>query len=283
MINSIFLNRLHRLPLDLLWKEFLIVQTNLFFPHEKELLSQHVFFSAAESILEIGSGYGFFLMKLAQTFPEKTFTGMDRDRARIDLSQSFSNLHFFHLDAEEEQSQFFHRFDLVIFRLTLQYLRDPLRAFSIATRYLKPNGHFFIIEAYEPVKSAFPPLPAFDEALDRLNQLPSIQRTISLTLLQKIVDPADSFHPDYSVVFTNLNPDGTLFSPKLMMEVKSESQLNLYSQFHFLLLMLIHRHFGIAVDFFRAKEEFNTLLSTSGCFIRPGRHELITKKRTSWI
>lgn len=61
-----------------LWNVFLGIQADLFFDHEVRWIEQETWWSQAQRVLEIGSGNGAYLSRLAGKFQEKTFQGIEK-------------------------------------------------------------------------------------------------------------------------------------------------------------------------------------------------------------
>jgi SAM-dependent methyltransferase len=138
-----------------LWDAFLEGQLRLFYNSEFQWLQYKDWWQQSKSILEIGSGNGIYLAKLADHFPEKTFCGLEK----LPFLVVQSNEHFAHnrlifeaWDAEELNIKLINSADIVLFRLTLQHLENPLIALNNAWQYLVSNGHVVIIDSFDLAK-----------------------------------------------------------------------------------------------------------------------------------
>ena len=137
-----------------LWNNFLSVQTTLYFDQESELINNQNFWKDAQHVLEIGSGNGAYLHCLSEKFQQKNYTGVEKESNLVDqANQQFANLRleFKQGNAEFENLAHVNAFDVVLFRLTLQHLKDPKLALEHAYQYLKPGGHVIIIDEIQKV------------------------------------------------------------------------------------------------------------------------------------
>lgn len=141
-----------------LWNYFLKGQADLFFSHEAELLANEKGWTTAQTVLELGSGNGAYLSKLSEVFKDKTYLGVEKQSSFVAQSNAQfgrSGLIFAEGDAEEENELYKNQFDAVIFRLTLQHLKNPKFALQLAHQYLKQEGYDVSVDfsrAYEELQ-----------------------------------------------------------------------------------------------------------------------------------
>ena len=108
-----------------LWDIFLSIQVDLFFDQEANWIQQQPCWAPAQQVLEIGSGNGAYLSKLAHRFPQKVFHGVQKLPAFVKQSNdtlATPTLTFEEADAEVFHPEWTHSADIVLFRLTLQHL-----------------------------------------------------------------------------------------------------------------------------------------------------------------
>lgn len=127
------------------------------------------------SILDLGSGTGFWSMRLAGRIPEGRITCLDRSRDLLELARKrldipgapraeFLLQDVRHLDLPAEA------FDLVFTSMTLAHVRELDLALPRLARALKPGGW---IACFEPVQQSRrfcdlqPPCPNLDFLMDR--------------------------------------------------------------------------------------------------------------------
>lgn len=195
-----------------LWDVFLEGQSKIFFDAEFMWMAKGPWWQKAESILEIGSGNGAYLNKLSHQFQDKTFKGIDKLPQPVKYANeryARSNLVFQEGDAEVLDNQLINSADIVLFRLTLQHLKDPVSALKNTAHYLTPNGYVLIIDSFDRAKKTSHSIPTIDEALQLVAEVQKKagtgNRRVTLELLQTLEDQQSPFSDLYEVVSTNID------------------------------------------------------------------------------
>lgn len=278
------LEMLEAIELADLWSHFLSGQTNLFFDQEAGLITSESFWQEAKSILEIGSGNGAYLHKLSGRFEDKQYVGIEKQAKLVEQStQQFGQvgLEFREGDAECEYEDYFHLFDVVLFRLTLQHLKNPRLALEHAYKYLKEGGHIIIIDSYDAAKSSSHPLPSFAEASRQHNEQNKKEmkgnRQITMEILKELQNGSEPLNECYEVARTNLDEQGTPIGKRIKFE--SEQERKLYFNQILLFLDILHKERNIPVDFRKAHEELQVYLEDDQAWICPGIHYLVLRKK----
>lgn len=114
----------------------------------------------ARTVLDVGTGNGYYLRKLAGRFPEKAYRGIDASRELIDIARE---------DGREDAPQFLHcdlfdatgGYDFVIMRLLLQHLPDITKALGKAADIVNPGGSALVLDAHDPTRFYMPDVPEF--------------------------------------------------------------------------------------------------------------------------
>ncbi len=114
----------------------------------------------ARTVLDVGTGNGYYLRKITGRFPEKVYCGIDISKEFIDIARK---------DGREDAIQFLHgdlfdatgRYDFVIMRLLLQHLPDITKALGKVAEIINANGSALIIDAHDPVRFYRPDVPEF--------------------------------------------------------------------------------------------------------------------------
>ncbi len=278
------LERLEKASTEELWDVFLEGQAQLFFEPEFQWIANQVWWQQAKSILEIGSGNGAYLSKLADQFQEKTFYGIDN----LSLSVKHANeryardrILFEEGNAEVFNEQLFHSADIVLFRLTLQHLKQPLLALQNAWHYLSSNGYVLIIDSCDSAKRTSHPITAIDEALESVAKSQSNHgkgnRKITLEILQMIENQQSPLSELYEIVFSNLDAKGNILHENMRLEGYESRKF--YFNHNLLFLTLLNRTFQVPIDLSKAYHELKNYLEDENAWTILGMHHLVLKKK----
>lgn len=267
-----------------LWNVFLEGQAKLFFGPEFTWIGKGSWCQGADNVLEIGSGNGSYLYLLSRQFQEKIFKGIEKLSEPVkqaDEQYAGARLVFQEGDAEILNDQLIDSADIVLFRLTLQHLKDSDSALRNAAQYLSPNGYVLIIDSCDMAKRTSHPTPAIDEALQLVAASQEKggkgNRKVTLDLLKTLENKTSSLSNLYEVVFSNLDADGNVISDSVRFE--GEPHRKLYFNHNLLFLTLLHRTYHIPVDLNRAYDELQDYLNDENAWTCPGVHFLVLKKK----
>lgn len=267
-----------------LWDVFLEVQANLFFNREVKWMEQRAWWPQAEKILEIGSGNGAYLSRLAAQFQEKVFQGVEKLPLSVkQANERFARdrLSFREGDAEIFDPQRAGSADIVLFRLTLQHLSDPNGALRNAFHYLAPEGHVLIIDSYDRAGRSSHPIAAIEDALqlvaERQREKGLGNRKVTLDLLKDFELGKGPLCKLYDVAFTNLNAAGEILCETLRFSGERDRRLS-FTQ-NLLFLDLLHRTYQIPIDLDKAYDQLKTYLEDETAWSSPGMHFLVLKKK----
>ena len=120
--------------------------------YEKEIrMLKLLGFEDKGSVLEIGSGPGFYTSILLDNFKKVEITALDYDMeflkyANEKLDKKYRNRITYVKDDVTKLSLPNNRYDFVIARFVFQHLENPFKAISEIYRVLKPGGKVFIID-----------------------------------------------------------------------------------------------------------------------------------------
>ncbi|MCH9614550.1 MAG: hypothetical protein SP1CHLAM54_14890 [Chlamydiia bacterium] len=266
-----------------LWNVFLKGQADLFFSSEALWLGQNTYWNIAKRILEIGSGNGAYLHRLAQHFPDKMFHGIELLPASIEKANDFyatDTLTFQEGDAEICDISLEGTANIVLFRLTLQHLNDPVKALLNAATYLEPDGHVVIIESFDKAHKNSPPLPAVDEALRlALKAQTKGNRKVSFELFQAMYSDASELSKVYEIEFSNLDLEGQLTHSTTIFE--GDINRIRYYNHALLFLTLLQRTYGISIDLSKLYDDLQVYVRDENAWSMPGTHFLVLKKKSS--
>jgi SAM-dependent methyltransferase len=150
-----------------IWDELQRLQTDLCFDQELSAyyMSDH-WLDDVRSVLDVGTGNGYFLNKIRELFPHKQYTGIDISRELIDIAKSSINDSSVRLRAGD-YFDVAGKYDFIIMRLFWQHL--PLSRIDDAYEQLEkitnPGASVLISDAHDAVRCFAPPLKAFQEVI----------------------------------------------------------------------------------------------------------------------
>ena len=114
----------------------------------------------ARDVLDLGTGNGYYLQKIASRFPDKSYLGIDISEDLIEIAtreNSRANVRFICGDLFEFEGAY----DVVILRLVLQHLPDVDKVLKKVARITKQGGSVLVIEAHDPSRMYWPDVPLF--------------------------------------------------------------------------------------------------------------------------
>ena len=139
------------------------VQTDFCFAQElSAYYMSDYWIDAVHSVLDVGTGNGYFLGKLLEQFPNKDYTGIDISKELIDIART--NLKNFRVQlVVQDYFTVTGVFDFVIMRLFWQHLpHDRItEALNKLVEITKPGGSVLISDAFDEVRRFVPDLPEF--------------------------------------------------------------------------------------------------------------------------
>jgi 2-polyprenyl-3-methyl-5-hydroxy-6-metoxy-1,4-benzoquinol methylase len=143
-----------------IWSEMQQLQSDFCLPQEMSFYFTSPQWHAATRVLDLGTGNGYYLKKVAAHFPEKIYHGVDSSSELIAIAgkdMTISNVTFAHRDLFDESQTH----DFVIMRLLLQHLSDVPTALDHVAGLTNPGGSALIIDAHDPLRFFYPALPEF--------------------------------------------------------------------------------------------------------------------------
>lgn len=267
-----------------LYNAFLKNQTKLFSEAEIEWLKDTFWWQEAGNILEIGSGNGSYLSLLAENFSDKKFVGIEVSKSFLEFSNNTyhqKNLNFYEGNAENFDPKLKSTADLILFRLTLQHLKNPLLGVKNAYEYLTSDGYLLIIDSFDDVKSTSHPIPSMDNALAMLAKLQENKgngnRKISLEILQMLNDYDSYISQNFKLIYSNLDSEGNIVHYNV--DYTKRHNKALFFKHCLLLLAFIEKNFGIKVDLSQAYDELKSYVEDANAWTSPGMHFLVLKKK----
>lgn len=146
-----------------IWDEIQCVQTDFCFPQELSAyyMSDH-WLRHAQSVLDVGTGNGYFLSKILEKFPDKHYVGIDISTELTELaSQKMQDC-----GVELLRRDYFDHagvYDFVIMLLFWQHLPESRigEALQKLEELVPPGASVLIADAYDEVRRFVPDMPVF--------------------------------------------------------------------------------------------------------------------------
>ena len=143
-----------------IWDQMQRLQTDFCIAQELSFYHTSPQWNSARTVLDIGTGNGYYLGKIAARFPDKVYHGADSSAELITIAEreaarenvSFSRRSLFEITET---------YDLVLMRLLLQHVDDVQAVLEHVARLTNPGGSAFIIDAHDPWRYFHPDLPEF--------------------------------------------------------------------------------------------------------------------------
>ncbi len=255
-----------------------------FFEPEFYWIISQGWWEKVKTVLDIGSGNGAYLAKLADQFQEKTFFGIEKLPLLVKQANeryAGDRVEFHQGDAEIFNKKLINSADVVLFRLTLQHLKRPLLALQNAWGYLPSHGYVLIIDSCDSAKKTSHRITAIDKALElvaesqRNNGIGN--RRVTLEMLQMLENPQSQLSELYEVVSSNLDVTGKALYENIRLE--GEQVRKRYFNHNLLLLTLLHRTYQVQIDISKAYNEFIEYLEDENAWTVLGMHYLVLKKK----
>lgn len=143
-----------------IWNQMQRLQTDFAFAQELSFYHTTPQWHAANTVLDLGTGNGYYLRKLAASFPRKMYHGADMSGELIGIAtkETHAGNIFFSQRGCFEVTE---RYDFVIMRLLLQHLEDVPAVLDHAATLTNIGGGAVIVDAHDPYRFFHPELPEF--------------------------------------------------------------------------------------------------------------------------
>ena len=146
------------------WRRLMKLQTDLLFPVELPFYVRRPEWNNADTVLDLGTGCGYYLCKLASYFPDKQYTGVDFSETHIKAAQKYYGTNFRHSATKltfvlSDIFDITGQYDAIIARLLIQHLKSLDLFLQTAHRLLRANGALFVIESCDSDRLFLPDVP----------------------------------------------------------------------------------------------------------------------------
>lgn len=235
-----------------IWDKVQKLQTDLCFPLEiSSYYLSNFWGNNISTVLDVGTGNGYFLEKLLDTFPDKKFCGIDTSSELINTAKAViknKNIDFVVKDFFSENEQY----DFVITRLLWQHLNrlQVEKGLSKLREITRPGGSVLIMDAMDEARLFYPELPEFDKVITEYKRKKLVEEQRDRDIVQTIHDWAKQ-------------EEGWAIGLKISIIVPSTIPGN---------INLFHQIYGLWLDLFEATGELDFDL-------QPARKELEAWKK----
>ena len=243
-----------------IWDELQRLQTELCFDQEISAyyMSDH-WMDDARSVLDVGTGNGYFLNKIRELFPHKHYSGIDISRELIDIAKSNTTNSSIRLQAED----YFDvegKYDFIIMRLFWQHL--PLSriddAYDKLEKITNPGASVLITDAHDEVRCFAPPLNAFQEVISAYKEQQSeVERNRDIIgTLKDLANASETWRVgcDLSLILPSSIP----------------GKMSLYHRIYELWIELFENLGELEIDFEPAKKEISQWQTRKDAFTQAG-------------
>jgi len=141
-----------------IWNRLQRLQVDVVFLQELAAYYTAPGWHAARRVLDLGSGNGYYLRRLAEYFPGKAYLGVELAPQLSDIAvreNAGSGIRFECANLFEVGDTH----DFIILRLLLQHLDNIDDALDTLTRITRPGATALIVDSFDPVRFFDPPLP----------------------------------------------------------------------------------------------------------------------------
>jgi ubiquinone/menaquinone biosynthesis C-methylase UbiE len=150
----------HKGVIQKIWDQMQRLQTDFAIPQELSFYYTSHQWHDARTVLDVGTGNGYYLKRIAARFPNKSYTGIDISPELVGIA----NREICKNDVSFEESRLIDHngtYDFVLMRLLLQHLEEIPAALDSVAHLTRPGGTALIIDANDAVRLFYPKLPQF--------------------------------------------------------------------------------------------------------------------------
>jgi ubiquinone/menaquinone biosynthesis C-methylase UbiE len=224
-----------------IWDQMQRLQTDFALAQELTFYYTSPQWHAAKTVLDLGTGNGYYLSKIVPRFPDKVYHGVDVSSELITIAEreaSSKNVTFSHCNLFDVAEPC----DFVLMRLLLQHLEDVQAVLNHVATITNPGGSVLIIDSHDPLRFFYPDLPEFMEffaAYAEHERNEGRDRNVA-SCLEGVIASSATWHLE-----------GRL---QLLIPSTIPGNLNLFAKTYALLVDLVEQAGEIRYDFFSVKE-----------------------------
>ena len=196
------------------WRRLMKYQTDLLLPVELPFYMHNSEWAHAGTVLDIGTGNGYYLRRLAQYFPNKTYMGIDKCDSHVRFSKTYftncrktSNINM--NAVESDVKDFSGQFEAIIARLCIQHIKSPDMFLGSIRRLLKPGSCLIVIESCDGDRLFAPEIPSMRRFFNTLRSdrvSHGYTRDAGALLMERVRDFGLDIHTNSIVTSTSDSP-----------------------------------------------------------------------------
>jgi 2-polyprenyl-3-methyl-5-hydroxy-6-metoxy-1,4-benzoquinol methylase len=253
------------LPLAELWTYLHTIQTDFCFNQELGVFYASPTWHAAKTVLDLGTGNGYYLNRLASYFTEKHYRGIDISPDYIEqASQTVTspNIAFECQDLYQVQGMY----DVVLSRLVFQHLDNVDQALKALANVLHPGGTAYIIDANDPARYFYPEPTEYVEffkAYAAHQGQQGMNRNIASELQHAINQQGQ---------FTCMNMENLLIPSTI------DDNLSLFEKTYYLVVVMVEKTGGMDYDFGSVKKAWRLWCQAKKKYMQVGLKVLQLQK-----
>jgi ubiquinone/menaquinone biosynthesis C-methylase UbiE len=240
-----------------IWDQMQRLQTDFAFSQELTAYFTSPQWCFAKTVLDLGTGNGYYLSKIAARFPDKIYHGVDTSSELIAIAKrevcsknvTFSSHNLFDVIG---------RYDFVLVRLLLQHLDDIQAVLNHMSTLTNPRGAVLIIDSHDPLRFFYPDFPEFREFFSTYAEhelRAGRDRRVANRIEQAIATS------------TVWQPGGNL---QLLIPSTIPDNLDLFTKTYSFLVDLVEQVGEIKYDFFSVKEAWRRWLDLPDAYTQVG-------------
>lgn len=151
------------------YDQMLRIQAEMSFPLEQPFFCTEQWRNAT-NILDFGCGNGLYARMLANQFPDKRFTCVERDPEMASIAAKHMNSQMNLINGSLSDLPADFQFDFMLTRLVMMHLPDRAPLYAWAAQHASPNASVLAIDAADQYFFLTPELPLFLGALNSLRE-----------------------------------------------------------------------------------------------------------------
>ena len=154
--------------LDTFVENHLNLQVRISYPDHKDFLLRHGL-AQCHRVLDVGTGNGTFVARLAEDYPDIEFVGIDKRKPCVESCKKITakNFQAFHVDMFSRTTTFdFSQYDGILMRYFLLHVDNAQKILELFKNKCKKPSQFWVIDLDWSQITCTPAHPTFDKLLN---------------------------------------------------------------------------------------------------------------------